>query len=299
MFYPYAKAKEIRKNSEITASAKTALKGHWVDAIGATAGILITAGVFLIFCGLFLYSILNRQLSLGNTIQSPGIWGPILIFALITGIVRWGQNVYGMAIIHWGLDLLAGRETSISKSFLAGLRLYAKLCLASILMTLIIVGKTLLLIVPGILAIMDYSLTIPCMMDEPDLGVRESLRRSRALMYGHRWQFFRLLLRFLGLGILCLFTLGIGFLWLWPCMLATCIAFYRDCLPSPEDEEACAKLPPVKRASSITGSLRWIIPAVALLLAILGQFFNAVDISNDIRKKLDAPEAVSSPDPDK
>ena len=46
------------------------------------------------------------------------------------------------------------------------------------------------------------------------------------MMKGHKMDFFILGLRFLPWAILCLFTLGIGFLWLGPYMQVTYAKFY-------------------------------------------------------------------------
>jgi uncharacterized membrane protein len=48
------------------------------------------------------------------------------------------------------------------------------------------------------------------------------------MMYGFKWKYFCLALRFLGWAILCLFTLGIGFLWLIPYMQVSFANFYDD-----------------------------------------------------------------------
>ncbi len=59
-------------------------------------------------------------------------------------------------------------------------------------------------------------------------------------MYGYKWKFFCLNLRFLGWAILCLFTLGIGFLWLIPYMEISFAKFYDDINGRQAAEEAVA-----------------------------------------------------------
>jgi cytoskeletal protein RodZ len=48
------------------------------------------------------------------------------------------------------------------------------------------------------------------------------------MMYGYKMKMFGLSLMFFLLGILCIFTLGIGFLWLYPYMQVTMAKFYED-----------------------------------------------------------------------
>ena len=68
-------------------------------------------------------------------------------------------------------------------------------------------------------------------------NVRDVLKTSRMMMRGHKWQLFVLELTFLGWALLCVLTLGIGFLWLAPYMEAAKAAFYND-LKAAQGEEA-------------------------------------------------------------
>jgi len=47
-------------------------------------------------------------------------------------------------------------------------------------------------------------------------------------MDGYKWKYFRLLLRIFGLSLLCILTLGIGFLWLLPYAQVSTAKFYDD-----------------------------------------------------------------------
>ncbi len=291
MGYPYEKIKDIKRNAEFTAEARAALNGRWLNAIGATSGILWALGILQIIAGAVLLVVLNSMLSDGGDFVWLAVLPIMGVFSIFVGVLNMCQNFFSMALIHWGLNVLDRRENTIIKSFAVTLRLYGKLFLAGLLITLIVIGKGLLLIVPGILAALDYSQTIPCLMDDPELGVREALRRSRAITYGHRWQLVLLGMRFWGWGILCILTLGIGFLWLWPYALISCMAFYRSCMPLPETEEY-AKLPPVKKQSCVNNVLHWIIVIVALLSFILGAFADAANTAEKIIDRVSGTTTV-------
>jgi uncharacterized membrane protein len=51
-------------------------------------------------------------------------------------------------------------------------------------------------------------------------------------MDGFKWKYFLLELSFIGWGILCLFTLGIGFLWLVPYIATAKATFYNQLITS-------------------------------------------------------------------
>ena len=51
---------------------------------------------------------------------------------------------------------------------------------------------------------------------------------SMQMMKGNKWRLFCLQLSFIGWAILCVLTLGIGYLWLNPYMNAAIAAFYDE-----------------------------------------------------------------------
>ncbi len=85
-----------------------------------------------------------------------------------------------------------------------------------------------LLIVPGIIAALGFSMTFFIMVDDPNISGIDALKMSWNLMNGHKWDLFCLWFRFLGWALLCILTLGIGFLWLQPYMTAATLNFYRN-----------------------------------------------------------------------
>ena len=53
------------------------------------------------------------------------------------------------------------------------------------------------------------------------------------MMKGYTWKFFRIGLRLFGLAILCIVTLGIGFIWLLPYQNVVYAKFYDDIKNNP------------------------------------------------------------------
>ena len=96
------------------------------------------------------------------------------------------------------------------------------------LMNLFIALWSLLFIIPGIVKAFSYSMTPFILEEHPELGANEAIDHSRAMMKGHKFDLFWLLLSFIGWGFLCLFTFGIGYLWLTPYMETSVAAFYED-----------------------------------------------------------------------
>jgi uncharacterized membrane protein len=82
-----------------------------------------------------------------------------------------------------------------------------------------------------------YSQLSFIMIENPELDAIDTMRRSRNLMDGSKWRYFVLGLSFIGWAILCIITLGIGFLWLEPYIRTTQAAFYCEIRDSYQTEE--------------------------------------------------------------
>jgi uncharacterized membrane protein len=73
-----------------------------------------------------------------------------------------------------------------------------------------------------------YQLTFLFAVDHPEWTSTQCLDASRNYMQGNKWRLFCLQLSFIGWEILCVFTCGIGYLWLAPYMGQAETAFYHD-----------------------------------------------------------------------
>lgn len=87
---------------------------------------------------------------------------------------------------------------------------------------------SLLLIVPGIIKGLSYAMTPFILEDKSQLSANEAIELSMKMMEGRKMDLFLLGLSFIGWGILCLLTLGIGYLWLTPYIYVSMASFYED-----------------------------------------------------------------------
>jgi uncharacterized membrane protein len=87
---------------------------------------------------------------------------------------------------------------------------------------------SLLLIIPGIIAALSYSMTYYIIAENDSIGPLEAITESKEMMRGNKWKFFCLGFRFLGWALLCILTLGIGYLWLFPYVIISFAQFYDD-----------------------------------------------------------------------
>ncbi len=83
-------------------------------------------------------------------------------------------------------------------------------------------------IIFGTMKIYSYAMAPYILYENPGMGANQAIQKSVDLMRGNKWRLFCLAISFIGWGILCCFTFGIGFLWLKPYQEAAYAAFYRE-----------------------------------------------------------------------
>ena len=80
-----------------------------------------------------------------------------------------------------------------------------------------------------------YDMAEFIMADNPDIDAQDAIHRSRVMMDGHKMKLFLMYLSFIGWGLLCLLTLGLGFLLLVPYIQTSLAVFYQDLKKNAED----------------------------------------------------------------
>lgn len=187
----------IKSNAELKFDARQRLKGNW--------------GMAILVC--FLGSLL------------PGIPGAIPYIGWIVGLLIGGPFALGLASSF--LRLVRNEPLELENLF-DGFKNFATAFLAQLLMSIFIFLWSLLLIIPGIIAAYSYSLTFYIIKDNPEIGAMEALRRSKQMMKGFKGKLFLLQLSFIGWALLCILTVGIGFLWLMPYIKTAEAQFYEN-----------------------------------------------------------------------
>lgn len=152
-------------------------------------------------------------------IQAIPYIGPVVMF--IVG----GPFAFGLA--YFALNFSRQTNPKIEDIF-NGFSEFGRAFTAYLLTNLFIFGWMLLLIVPGIIKAYAYSMTYYIMLDDKTISVTDAITKSREIMDGNKFKLFCLGCRFIGWGLLCILTLGIGFLWLIPYISISMAKFYDD-----------------------------------------------------------------------
>lgn len=185
------------ENRVLMAQARESLKNRWGLGIGTTV--------------VFMLVMIAIQL-----IPVAG-W---IISLLISGSMSIGLAAFA-------LSLSRKQDARLSQIF-SGFQKFGVGLGAYLLQLIFVVLWSLLLIIPGIIAALSYSMTYYIIAENDSVGPLEAITKSKEMMRGNKWKLFCLGFRFIGWALLCILTLGIGYLWLFPYIIVSFAQFYND-----------------------------------------------------------------------
>ena len=132
-----------------------------------------------------------------------------------------------LGLVSYFLQLKRKKDAQLEVLF-KGFKNFERALILYVVKTVFIFLWSLLLIIPGIVAAIKYSMATYILHDNPEISGMDALNRSKEMMHGQKGKLFGLYLSFIGWAILCLFTFGIGYLWLFPYIKASEANFYED-----------------------------------------------------------------------
>ena len=182
-------------------AAWSQLKGHWKHAVLFT----------------LVYVIIT---SVAQIIGSKSDLVSILISLLALLPLGYGYYVAFLDFKRTGAPL------KIEQMF-DGFKDYGRVLTTKLLEGIYIILWSLLLFIPGIIKSISYSQTSFILKDYPELKNNAAIELSMAMMKGHKFDYFYLMLTFIGWLFLGILTLGIGLLWVYPYMYTASAHFYE------------------------------------------------------------------------
>jgi uncharacterized membrane protein len=159
--------------------------------------------------------------------MSPAVLKGFTYSGLLINILLLYPLMLGYTVAH--NDLLVNGDSRLTgNSFRHMFSGYLRNALTLFLMYLFIFLWALLLVIPGIVKSLAYSMTPFIIKDYPELSPNQAINLSIKMMKGRKFDLFWLYLSFIGWFFLCIFTLGLGYLWLAPYVQTSMAAFYQD-----------------------------------------------------------------------
>ena len=198
-------------NSEIRNVTKEVLKGKYKNVM--LPFLLAT----------LLLSLTQQQELYSSAYEAYGLSYVFTIGSLalfIQGPISIGLATYSLAIANQ-------KDYSYNQIF-TGFKYFFKALFLFLLFNISFLIGFIFLIIPGIIIALMFSQIFYIMADDPETGVIDAFKKSASLMKNKKLQLFGLGMRYFGLFILGVFTLGIWWLWLIPQAYVSFAIFYKE-----------------------------------------------------------------------
>ena len=192
------------ENNQIMKEAQESLKGKWGISIAAC----LIAGVITIMITILGGYLINED------------WGGNLLSLFVTPPI-------GVGLALFFLNIHSGNKLEIRTIFNPFKEVWLNSVLAYFMMIVIIIIGSILFIIPGIIASLMFSQVFYIIAEDNKIDPYNALVKSKKMMDGNKWKLFKIILRILLLAIVCILTLGIGFIWLAPYQNAVYAKFYN------------------------------------------------------------------------
>jgi len=205
---------------EIKNEAKKLLKGNVWKVLKPLAVIFVLSFVVsFVLESFFTVNITNEQ---GVAISYYTLPGNIIniIYSVVSVLLSFGTTRYVLRFVR-------GEKIDFKEDVLYYFKNNALFCvLLSFVVGVFTLLWGLLLLIPGIVAAMSYSMTMPLVVDGSK-NIMPTIKKSKEMMNGHKMDYFVFILSFLGWMLLGVITLGLAFIWVLPYMNIAEMLYYE------------------------------------------------------------------------
>ena len=192
------------ENNQIMKEAQESLKGKW----GISIAVCLIAGVITIMITILGGYLINED------------WGGNLLSLFVTPPI-------GVGLALFFLNIHSGNKLEIKTIFNPFKDVWLNSVLAYFMMIVIILIGFLLFFIPGVIATLMFSQVLYIIAEDNKIDPYNALVKSKKMMEGNKWKLFKIMLIIILLAIVCILTLGIGFIWLAPYQNAVYAKFYN------------------------------------------------------------------------
>ena len=192
------------ENNQIMKEAQESLKGKWGISIAAC----LIAGLITIMITILGGYLINED------------WGGNLLSLFVTPPI-------GVGLALFFLNIHSGNKLEIKTIFNPFKDVWLNSVLAYFMMIVIILIGFLLFFIPGVIATLMFSQVLYIIAEDNKIDPYNALVKSKKMMEGNKWKLFKIMLIIILLAIVCILTLGIGFIWLAPYQNAVYAKFYN------------------------------------------------------------------------
>lgn len=190
--------------------------------VGLVLGVIEGIAIGLDYAFGFMKSSTMELFGTTVTYNQSGIISSIV--GTFTGIA---SSAFSVAYAYYILSFVRGKKLELKDAIEFMKKHWVVAFLVGLLTGLIVLGCTILLIVPGIIAAIGLMYYKEVCADNPNMKAMDIVKKSWEMTKGHKMDLFVLGLSFIGWDILATLTFGIGYIWLMPYMIITFTLAYE------------------------------------------------------------------------
>lgn len=224
----------MMKSKELRAKAWDSLKGkYWMAfLVCLVLGLLASIGTSFVSFSQDVNGVVNMvdPAEMDSTMQL----GALVLSgtALVSALIGFAVNLFVGNAAEVGLANYFIKNTDSTPSFkdaFSGFKVkYGRNIGTLLLAGIKIVLWTILFIIPGIIKTYEYAIIPYILADDPEISSKDAFKKAKQMMKGNKWRLFKLEFSFIGWGVLCVLTLGIGTFFLIPYVNAANAEFYAE-----------------------------------------------------------------------
>lgn len=154
----------------------------------------------------------------------------VLAIVLVIGPMELGINKISLNVVR--------NENIEVVTLFDGFKDFTRAVILYITNDILIFLWSLLLIIPGIIKSLAYSMSYFILLDNPEMSANDARKKSMEMMDGNKWRLFCLEFSYIGWLILSALTAGILSLWVLPSMRTATAYFYQSLLPEVQIDES-------------------------------------------------------------
>ena len=221
-------------SKELRAKAWNSLKGKYWRAflVILVLGLLASIGTSLETCSQNLTDMLNLvdPSEMDETMElGAAVVGTIATVMAVVGmaISLFVGNAADVGLAHYFI-LNTDSKPSFADAFYGFKVKYLRNIGTLLLVGIKIVLWSCLLLIPGIIKSVEYSIIPYILADDPEITSKEAFRKAKEMMQGNKWRLCKLYISFFGWFVLCVVTCGLGTPFLLPYVSAANAEFYAE-----------------------------------------------------------------------
>lgn len=154
-----------------------------------------------------------------------GACGMIPAVGTIASIIVAPPLSLGLIMVY--LNVTYGDKADVGTVF-DGFKTFGPSIVLNLLIGIFTFLWSLLFIIPGIIKAISYSMAFYVLAENPNMSATEALNESKAIMEGHKMDYFVLSLSFIPWYLLVVVTFGIAALYVGPYISLTTTNFYHN-----------------------------------------------------------------------